>query len=250
MKVSEDVYLVGSGAIGLSNPLDCHVYLLADKQGLALIDAGAGLDTDQILTNVANEGFDPHDIRYLIVTHCHTDHAAGARHVKSQTSCEVVSSSEEKPYIEHGSDEELGLGVCKKSKWYPDDLTYKHCKIDRSLNDKDILSLGAHKISPVVLSGHSYGVLCLLVESGNRRMFFSSDSVFLNGTIGLGNWPGCSLDAYRANISKLRDLQVDELYPGHMLWTLREGQNHLDKAIDNLTYGWIPPIGGHNHPVY
>jgi len=83
-----------------------------------------------------------------------------------------------------------------------------------------------------------------------RRAFFSSDAVFIGGTIGLGNWPGSSLEAYRENIHKVQGLGVDELYPGHGLWTLRDGQKHLDKALNNLSYGWVPPIGSHNHPVF
>lgn len=250
MRISEGVYLVGSGEVRLSHRLDCHVYLLEDDEELAVIDAGSGVETDQILSNIISDGLEPAKIKHLFLTHCHSDHACGAAEIRSKTSCEVIASSEETQYIEHGSDTELGLDVCKKANWYPKDFEYKHCKIDRTANDGDDLRVGKHKITCVVFPGHSYGVLCLLVESGNRRLFFSSDSIFMGGTIGLGNWPGSDLQSYRANISKLGNLMIDELYPGHMLWTLKEGQKHVLKAIDNLSYGWIPPIGGHNHPVY
>jgi len=250
VKLSDNVYLVGSGEIRLSNPLDCHVYLLEYDAELALIDAGIGIDTDQILSNIVKDGFEPKNIKYLFLTHCHSDHASGGSEIRSKTSCEVIASNLETEYIEHGSDAELGLDVCKKANWYPSDFQYKHCKVDRPLENGETITLVNHRITSVVFPGHSYGVLCLLVQSGNKRLFFSSDSVFIGGTIGLGNWPGSGLQSYRENISKLRDLMVDELYPGHMLWTLKEGQKHLLKAIENLSYGWVPPIGGHNHPVY
>jgi glyoxylase-like metal-dependent hydrolase (beta-lactamase superfamily II) len=162
----------------------------------------------------------------------------------------VLASSEETVYIERGTDGELGLDVCKKANWYPRDYKYKHCKIDRQLTDGETLKLESCKMTPIIIAGHSYGVLCLLAEMGTRRVFFSSDTAFFGGTIGLGNWPGSSLQAYRENIRKFSGLNVDELYPGHNLWTLKNGQMHLDKAVDNLTYGWVPPIGSHNHPVY
>ncbi len=241
--------MIGSGEIRLSHPLDCHVYLLEDEGELAVIDAGSGVGTEQILSNVVKHGLDPKRIKYLFLTHCHSDHACGAIDIKSKTSCEVVASKQEAQYIASGSDAELGLDVCKKAKWYPQDFRYRHCSVDRAVTDGEVLRLGKHKINCVVFPGHSYGVLCLLFESENRRLFFSSDSVFIGGTIGLGNWPGSDLQSYRENISRLRNLAIDELYPGHMLWTLEEGQKHLMKAIDNLSYGWVPPIGGHNHPV-
>lgn len=250
MKISENVYLIGSGEVGLSNPLDCHVYLVGDKRGLAMIDAGSGTDSETLLTNVKREGFDLADLKYVFLTHCHSDHACGGSDIKSKTPCEVLASVDETLYIEGGSDQELGLDVCKKANWYPEDYRYKHCKIDRSLTDKETLEFENCKITSLILPGHSYGVLCLLVELGKRRAFFSSDAVFLGGTIGLGNWPGSSLRVYRENIGKLKGLSVDELYPGHYLWALKNGQRHLDKAVDNMTYGWVPPIGSHNHPVY
>lgn len=242
--------MVGSGEIRLSHPLDCHVYLLEDNGESALIDAGGGVDADQILSNVVGHGLEPEKIKYLFLTHCHADHACGASEIRTKTHCEVVASTQETEYIERGSDSDLGLDVCKKANWYPPDFRYKHCKVDRIVNDGEVLTLGKNRIKCIVFPGHSYGVLCLLFQSGDGILFFSSDSVFLGGTIGLGNWLGSSLQSYRENISKLQDLMVDELYPGHMLWTLKEGQKHLLKAIENLSYGWVPPIGGHNHPVY
>jgi len=251
MKLSEYVYLVGSGEVGLSSSLDCHVYLIGDKSGLVMVDAGAGVDSRVLMVNVEKEGFSPRNVEQLVITHCHSDHACGGAEIKAATGCEVLASAEDAPYIEHGSDNELGLGVCKKAKWYPDDYEYKHCKIDRTLKTDAVLTLSTCKIRTMVLKGHSYGVVCLVADFGStRRAFFSSDTVFIGGTIGLGNWPGSGLDAYRATIGKVAGLNVGELYPGHGLWTLRDGQKHLDKAVDNLSYGWVPPIGSHNHPVY
>lgn len=250
MKIAENVYMIGSGEIGLSNPLDCHVYLIGDKRGLAMIDAGAGVESEVLIANVKEEGFDPRGIKYLFLTHCHSDHACGGNDIKSETLCEVLASTEEIHYIERGTDEELGLGVCKKANWYPQDYKYVHCKVDRSLTSDETVTLESCRITSLIMPGHSYGVLCLLAELGKRRILFSSDTIFFGGTIGLGNWPGSSLQAYRESICKLQGLGVNELYPGHGLWALKDGQRYLDKAVDNLTYGWVPPIGGHNHPVY
>ena len=53
VKISENIYLVGSGEVGLSNRLDCHVYLVG---GLAMTEAGARVVSERLLANVNKEG--------------------------------------------------------------------------------------------------------------------------------------------------------------------------------------------------
>lgn len=59
MKVSEQIFIVGSGYEGfdMTNPYDCHVYLIDGGGDLVLIDIGAGMGTDEIL-NITRLGFD------------------------------------------------------------------------------------------------------------------------------------------------------------------------------------------------
>ena len=42
MRITEGIYLAGSGQFGLSSDLDCHIYLVHDGDEAVLIDAGAG----------------------------------------------------------------------------------------------------------------------------------------------------------------------------------------------------------------
>jgi hydroxyacylglutathione hydrolase len=71
VQLAERIHLVGSGAFGfdLSDPYDCHVYLLDGSSELALIDLGAGMGTEQIVANVERAGFDPARITRLLCTH-------------------------------------------------------------------------------------------------------------------------------------------------------------------------------------
>src|SRR2546430_12672321 len=79
VKLIERVCLVGSGRLGvsLSSELDCHVYLVDDGKEAALIDAGAGVATAEILAVAAAHGFPSDRIRHLLLTHGHADHAGG-----------------------------------------------------------------------------------------------------------------------------------------------------------------------------
>ena len=65
MKVSDRICLVGSEQFALSHPLDCNCYLIDGGNALGLIDTSLGLGVDDILKNVAADGFDPGKISHV-----------------------------------------------------------------------------------------------------------------------------------------------------------------------------------------
>lgn len=215
-----------------------------------LIDCGSGLETDRIVANIKNDGFDPKRINKLFVTHAHTDHAGGSKAMQDEIGCEIVAPEIEDRLMREGTDQELGLDVTKAGGFYPKDYVYSHFKPDRLLKHGDKFGLGKYELRCIQVPGHNLGPMAILLSHNGRRGLFSNDIVFVGGTIGLGNWQGSSLSAYRENIGKLSGLRVEELFPGHFLWTLRGGQEHLDKAINNLGRPFPPPNFGHAYPHF
>jgi glyoxylase-like metal-dependent hydrolase (beta-lactamase superfamily II) len=247
MRIMQDVYLVASGQIRLSHPSDCHVYLLDGGDELALVDAGVGLDTERIIANIRADGFDERRISHLLLTHCHADHAGGCRQLRAATGCTIVCSPEEGRLLELGADEEIGLPIAKRTGLYPPDYVLERVAPQRIVHTGDVIRVGRYQVRVIEVPGHSAQSVCYLVQGGPCRALFSGDTVFFGGTIGLGNWPGSSLEAYREHIGGLSGLGVEALFPGHFLWTLRDGQTHLDKAVDNLKLAWVPPAWEHHH---
>jgi glyoxylase-like metal-dependent hydrolase (beta-lactamase superfamily II) len=72
MRLTEHVRLVASGAAGfdLTDPLDCHAYLVEGTRRTALIDAGAGRSAGEILRAMSTQP------DYLLLTHGARDHQA------------------------------------------------------------------------------------------------------------------------------------------------------------------------------
>ena len=70
MKLTEDIYLVGSAEFGISNEYDCHVYLIDGGEEAALIDCGVGYDTERILQNI-REVIDIRKLKRVYLTHLH-----------------------------------------------------------------------------------------------------------------------------------------------------------------------------------
>jgi len=250
MRILEDIFMVGSGELRLSNKMDCHIYLVDCGREQVLVDAGIGLAVEEILANVRREAFDPRDISTILVSHSHADHAGGCKALKSETGSDVFAPEGESELIENGSEEDLGLDVTKRVGAYPPTYVFEHCKVDRVLKDREEVRVGQYEFRTIQVPGHSPGVACFLLRRDGQNILFSSDVVFVGGTIGIGNWKGSSLTQYRKNIRKLEALQVDALLPGHFIWTLRYGQEHLDKAIENLSLPYVPPNFQHQHPAF
>ena len=248
MKLMERVFLVGSGQLGLSAPGDCHTYLVDGGSELALVDAGLGPEPEQLIDNIVACGFDVKNVTKLFVTHCHADHAGGVKGLKRQIDCEIVCTEAEAAYLSGGSESELGLDRAKRSGIYPADYRFPHVVPDRIVGHGDIVQVGDLSAHVLVVPGHSRAPACLLVDINGCRVLFSSDVVFWGGTIGLGNWAGSSLAEYRDNIGRLGGLAVDALLPGHFLWSMSGGQEHLDTAIANMGEAWVPPAWQHYHP--
>jgi len=65
--------------------------------------------------------------------------------------------------------------------------------------------------------------------------------VFHGGTILLQNIHDCAVEALVASLRKLRGLGIDALFPGHFAFSLRDGQQHIERANLVLDRLLIPP---------
>src|SRR5690625_7580328 len=104
MKISNKTYLVGSGetGVGISHKLDCNIYLVDGGEECALIDAGSGLDPNRIITNIKQDGIKIDNIKYILLTHIHGDHAAGAAHFAKKFNIKLILSKEDVARYESG----------------------------------------------------------------------------------------------------------------------------------------------------
>ena len=85
VRVFGNSYLVGFG--GLS------VALIDTGEGLILIDGALPQAAPAILANVSKLGFNPRDIRYILSTEPHFDHAGGIAALARDTGATVIASA-------------------------------------------------------------------------------------------------------------------------------------------------------------
>ncbi len=244
MRITDKIYLVGSLQLGISGRWDSHVYLVKGTEGSVLIDAGGGTDGEIILENIRNEGVDPKDIKALLLTHIHFDHACGAAEIREKTGCKVYLSSKTKHLLENATEDEIGLGLAKQQGIYPEWFQFRNCVVDEVVNDGDVIESAGLKFEAIGVEGHSPDSICYLTEIDGKRNLFAGDVLFYGGVIGLINAPGSTMDGYRQDLEKLANLNINGFYPGHYLFTVNGGQQHIDAAIEQCKKGSIPQTVG------
>ena len=243
MQLRNELHLVGSGnmGFGLSDAYDCHVFLLDGGGELALIDVGAGMGADRILENIVRSGFDPKDVRSVILTHCHADHAGGLARLCDALDHPVVYGSQTtRERLERGDEHAVGLDVAKEAGFYPAEYVLQPHAVDREVGSGDSIDVGSLTLQVIETPGHCDGHLSLLLETEGKRSLFSGDAIFYGGTILLQNIPDCRLDAQIATLRQLRPLEIDALIPSHLAFSMEDGQRHIERANDALDRMLIP----------
>ncbi|MDJ0750224.1 MAG: subclass B3 metallo-beta-lactamase [Woeseiaceae bacterium] len=121
--------------------------------GLVLIDAALPQSAEQIEANVRALGFDPLDIRYILLSHAHFDHAGGINALQRYTRAKVVVSEDSATVLQTGrlqeDDPQFANG--------PENTTFPAAKVDSVLPDGETLTVGEVAFTAVYTPGHTAG---------------------------------------------------------------------------------------------
>lgn len=141
-KIFGSSYLVGFG--GLS------VALIDTGDGLVLVDGALPQAAPAILANVRALGLDPKDIKFILSTEPHWDHAGGLAALARDTGATVVASARGAEGLRSGrhakDDPQLGYGG-----------SWPAVTRLRVVRDGEVLKLGKAAISAVATPGHTMG---------------------------------------------------------------------------------------------
>ena len=247
MKLNDRAYMVGGGNFGanLSHDIDCNVYVVDGGQGeLAMVDAGMGMGsgTDEILANVRNDGLDPSDIKHIFLTHAHADHAGGvAQFHRELPDAKIYAQPESAKFVREGDEEAIGLKIAKAGGFYPADYVFQACPVDVALRDGQTVQVGGCAFQMIDTPGHCVGHACYAMRADGLTYLFTGDAIFFNGKIIIQNIPDCLVHEQGNSIIKMAKLGVDVFLPGHQMFSMRNGQRHLDMAADIFRGLAVPP---------
>jgi glyoxylase-like metal-dependent hydrolase (beta-lactamase superfamily II) len=177
--------------------LEANCYVLADDETGEAIIVDPGDEPDRILELCENL-----DIKYIVLTHAHFDHAGAVAELKEETGAEVVVHANELPVYASITDQASLWGFSVPSLPEP----------DITVNEGDEISIGQSTLTVIHTPGHTPGSMCLYAEEG---IVITGDTLFA-GSIGRTDFPGGSMRDMRSSFRKLMGLpDATAVFSGH-----------------------------------
>ncbi len=191
---------------------DLAAYLITTPDGDILIDGTLEQNVPQIERNIATLGFRVSDIKILLNTHAHYDHAAGLAALKRDSKATLYASAPDAPILERGY---ITFGPTASDHFPP-------VKVDRIIKDDESVGLGGVKLTAHLTPGHTPGCTSWtmpVTEVGveHQVIFYCSTSVAGNPLVGNKAYPQIAAD-YEASFAKLKTLKADVFLAPHAIF--------------------------------
>lgn len=201
-KILDNVYYVGTR--GLAS------YLIVSDDGAILLDGTLAENAGHIEESIHALGFDIKDVKIILNSHAHFDHAAGIARLKRNSGAKVMAMEEDRPALENGRQEgDTNYGGA----------VFPAVKVDRSLKDGDVVAIGGVKMVAIATPGHTKGCTTWTMDAtdngATRRVVFPC-SITVAGNILVGNksYPGIAED-FRRTFERMASLEADVVLPAH-----------------------------------
>lgn len=201
-RIAGNVYYVGTKGIG--------VYLIAAGKRAILLDGGLEADAPLIEANIKALGFRLSDVKIILNSHAHFDHAGGIARLKHDTGAAFYASPGDRWALEHGlHDSETD---------YPRGH-FPAVHVDRVLKDGESLALGGIRMKATFTPGHTRGCTTwstqVIVPNRVLNVVFPC-SLTVAGNVLEGNtlYPGIARD-YERSFVTMGAMKADIVLTNH-----------------------------------
>lgn len=196
-RIMNNIYYVGASDIGS--------YLIVTSNGNILLDGGFVETAPQIEANIRTLGFKLKDVKFILNSHAHLDHAGGISEMKHSTGAKFVAMEQDVPALTAGT-------------------SFPAATPDRVIHDGDTVTLGLVTMTAHLTPGHTRGCTTwtTTVRDGARRynvVFVGSATVLPNYKLverpnAPATYPGIK-DDYEKTFRVLRSLRCDIFLASH-----------------------------------
>jgi metallo-beta-lactamase class B len=158
---------------------DIASYLIATSEGDILLDGGFVETAPLIESSIRKLGFKLTDVKVLLNSHAHLDHAGGLAELKRATGARLFASEREAPLLARGG---------KGDPYFADRATFPPIRADHILHDGDTVTLGGTTLTAHLTPGHTRGdtTWTMKVKEGDRTydvVFAGSASILAEGIL-------------------------------------------------------------------
>jgi metallo-beta-lactamase class B len=184
--------------------------LVTTPAGHVLIDGGLEETAPIIVENVRRLGFRVEDIRVLLSTHAHTDHAGGLARLKAITGARLYAGAADVGQLARGGRGDFAFG---------DTLPFPPVAADVAVRDGQEVAIGNLRVRAVATPGHTRGCTTwtfAIADGASTRQVVMIGGTTAPGYRLVGNqaYPGIVAD-FEATFARLRSLRADIVFEGH-----------------------------------
>lgn len=205
IQIFANVYDVGTCGI--------TVLLIVGDKGAMMIDGATAEAVPSIIANIERLGIRPSDVKLLLSTHEHLDHAAGLKELRRRTGAAMVATAAAKTALETGipaADDPQRTGKAPEFRGVP---------VDRTVRDGELVTLGSLRLTTHATPGHAPGSTSWSWRSCEAKVchqlvYADSVSAISSGPYRFSRHPAY-VAAFRASLTKIAGLPCDLIITPH-----------------------------------
>ncbi|WP_164137592.1 L1 family subclass B3 metallo-beta-lactamase [Stenotrophomonas maltophilia] len=213
---------------------DLTALLVQTADGAVLLDGGMPQMADHLLANMKARGVAPQNLRLILLSHAHADHAGPVAELKRRTGARVVTNAESAVLLARGGSDDLHFG---------DGITYPPASADRIIMDGEVVSVGGINFTAHFMPGHTPGSTAWTwtdTREGRPVRIAYADSLSAPGYQLKDNprYPRL-IEDYTRSFTTVRGLPCDLLltpHPGASNWNYAAGSKASAKALTCNAY--------------
>lgn len=235
VKIAGPIYYVGTQGLG--------AYLITTPAGHILVDGGMPSSAKAIEASIRTLGFMPEEIRFLLITHAHIDHAGTLAYFKRMSDATVAVMARDFESLKSGGRTDPMYGA--DSAFY-----FPPIKADRVLKDGDTVSVGNVSMTARLTAGHTQGCTTwvMTVTDGGKPytvVFPGSSNVNPGTRLGVNpSYPGIA-DDFRHTFIVLESLKPDIWLTAHP--EAFRFEEKRTSAADAGVKAWVDRAGYKNY---
>lgn len=204
-RIAGNLYYVGAN--------DVSSFLITGPEGDVLIDGGYPGTAPMIVASIRKLGFDVRDVRILLNSEPHFDHAGGLAALQKASGAQLWASDASAYTIESGGDDPV-LPLPIRALFRAHILSYPPAHVDHRVHDGDTVRLGPIALTAHITGGHTRGCTTwsFPVRDGDRVLHVVSACSLV--ALGMGSYPEQRAD-FEHTFAVLRSLPADIWFTSH-----------------------------------
>ncbi|MES1197437.1 MAG: subclass B3 metallo-beta-lactamase [Pseudomonadota bacterium] len=196
-----DLYYVGAS--------DVTSFLIVTPQGDILLDGGFAETAPMIEAHIAQLGFNIRDVKFLLSSHAHIDHAGGLARLQRDSGAVFVASAGDKPTLEAGV---ISYGPTAG-------MHYPPIRVDRVVGEGDTVTLGGVTLTAHMTPGHTAGCTSWSMpvtdaHGAQHVAFFTCSETVAGQSLVPPAYPHM-IEDYRATFARVRTIEADVFLGPH-----------------------------------